>query len=187
MKIAHMLLAVTAVMVALAACGTTNEAFIERPESQFSTASQNENNPDEPISLIAFDQLIPNGTDYYALTHKVFPAASVPPNEATILAVATNNSHIKIIGSGQLAQKLAGRNTPSVKDIAAILRSCGGTIGGQKSFMGMSSSNAGRDKSISSGPVFGSRPDSAIQAVVPDGKDILRAVDALTKSHDTVS
>lgn len=157
------------------------------PESQFSTASQNENNPDEPISLIAFDQLIPNGTDYYALTHKVIPAASAHPNEATILAVAPNSSHIKVIGSGRLAQKLAVRKAPSVKDMASILRSCGGTIGDQKSFVGMSSNNAGQDKSASSGPVFGGRPDAAIQAVVPDGKDILRAADALTKSHDTVS
>lgn len=31
MKIAHMLLAITAVMVSLAACGTTNQVFIERP------------------------------------------------------------------------------------------------------------------------------------------------------------
>ena len=156
---------------------------------------------EDDLALTVFSGVITNGRDYLNLSrgHNNIPSQPTPksvvfgPSAAKVATLQTD--------SGVLAQKLVGgKSSVSILSASDILSANKNLINGGIDIARSSSSilsSVGSGSSIPSNstpPIHSSTPKApggssgaAVDAAVPDGKDILYIINALEEASETVS
>lgn len=201
MRKAPALLASALLLSTIAAgVGPMMTAAAAPPESPRPSIEVTERDEDD-LDITVFSGVITDGRDYLNLSrgHNNIPSQPTPksvvsgPSAAKVSALQTD--------SGVLAQKLVGgKSSVSILSVADILSANKSLISGGMDITRSSSSilsSVGSGSSIPSSskpPIHSSTPKvpgvssgAAVDAVVPDGKDIQYIINALEEAGETVS
>lgn len=172
-------------------------AHAESPQPSIEVTERDE----DDLDITVFSGVITNGRDYLNLSrgHNNIPSQPTPksvvfgPSAAKVATLQTD--------SGVLAQKLVGgKSSVSILSASDILSANKNLINGGIDIARSSSSilsSVGSGSSIPSNsnpPIHSSTPKApggssgaAVDAAVPDGKDILYIINALEEASETVS